>query len=43
MNKATWDTIAKPIVVLVVICLVTSTLLAVTNNATAPKRTALPT
>ena len=36
MNKATWDTIAKPIVVLVVICLVTSTLLAVTNNATAP-------
>ncbi len=36
MNKATWDTIAKPIVVLVVICLITSTLLAVTNNATAP-------
>lgn len=36
MNKATWETIAKPIVVLVVICLITSTLLAVTNNATAP-------
>lgn len=36
MNKETWSTIVKPVVVLVVICLITSTLLAFTNQTTAP-------
>lgn len=36
MNKETWESIAKPIVVLVVICLITSALLAMTNGVTAP-------
>ncbi|MFR9161090.1 MAG: FMN-binding protein [Ruthenibacterium lactatiformans] len=34
--KNTWNDFVKPIVVLGVICLVTSLLLAVTNNVTAP-------
>ena len=36
MSKENWETLAKPIIVLVVICLITSTLLAFTNGATAP-------
>lgn len=36
MSKEQWNEYAKPIVVLVVICLVTSLLLAVTNSFTAP-------
>ncbi len=36
MNKETWNTLVKPVVVLVVICVITSALLAVTNGATAP-------
>ena len=36
MNKETWNTLVKPVVVLVVICIITSALLAVTNGATAP-------
>ena len=36
MNKETWNSLVKPVVVLVVICLITSALLAVTNGATAP-------
>ena len=35
-EKKAWNEFLKPIVVLVVICLVTSTLLAVTNSVTAP-------
>lgn len=34
--KKVWNDFLKPIVVLAVICLVTSTLLAFTNNVTAP-------
>ena len=34
--KNTWNDFVKPIVVLGVLCLVTSLLLAVTNNVTAP-------
>ena len=34
--KNTWNDFVKPIVVLGVICLVTSLLLAATNNVTAP-------
>lgn len=36
MRKNTWENIVKPIVVLGTICVVTSTLLAVTNEFTAP-------
>ena len=36
MSKEQWNEYAKPIAVLAVICLVTSLLLAVTNNFTAP-------
>lgn len=36
MNKETWNSLVKPVVVLVVICVITSALLAVTNGATAP-------
>lgn len=36
MSKEQWNEYAKPIVVLAVICLVTSLLLAVTNSFTAP-------
>ena len=36
MKNSNFETLVKPVIVLVVICLITSTMLAVTNNATAP-------
>lgn len=36
MKNGNWETIVKPIVVLVLICIITSALLAVTNQVTAP-------
>lgn len=36
MNKETWDELVKPIVVLTVICLITSAVLAGANSLTAP-------
>ncbi len=36
MNKSTWDSTVKPVVVLSVISLVVSLLLAVVNSMTAP-------
>lgn len=36
MKNATWENITKPILVLVIICLATSALLAITNQVTAP-------
>lgn len=35
-NNETWNELVKPVVVLTVICLITSALLAVTNSLTAP-------